>query len=280
MSRHGFDSARFESERAARDLTLGRPLNWKNETQSTNDDALAAAKNGAPHGAVFGAETQTRGRGRRGSEWVSTPGAGLWFSLLLRPDLPAELAPGLALCAGLAVREAIAARVAGNVAVKWPNDVFADGRKVAGVLVESQISGATLGSVVIGIGINVAQTAFPEPLSSIATSLALLSASSLDREGLLADVLIDLETSLERLTTRGMAAIAEALRPHDALLDRRLRVDGVEGVGAGIDAAGRLLLRRSDGRVEPLLSGHVELLDCGFEALLSTRADVITGKII
>jgi BirA family transcriptional regulator, biotin operon repressor / biotin---[acetyl-CoA-carboxylase] ligase len=261
MSRHGFDSARFESEREARDLTLGRPLSWQSETQSTNDDALAAAKNGAPHGAVFGAESQTRGRGRRGSEWVSTPGAGLWFSLLLRPDLPAELAPGLALCAGLAVREAVAARVAASVAVKWPNDVLAGGRKLAGILVESQIIGAKLGSVIIGIGINVTQTVFPEPLSSIATSLALLSASALDREGLLADVLIDLETSLERLTTRGMADIAEALRPHDALLDRRLRVEGVEGVGAGIDAAGRLLLRRADASVEPLLSGHVELLD-------------------
>jgi BirA family transcriptional regulator, biotin operon repressor / biotin---[acetyl-CoA-carboxylase] ligase len=261
MSDDGFDRARFQSEREARSLTLGRPLSWQNETQSTNDDALAAAKNGAPHGAVFGAEAQTRGRGRRGSEWVSSPGAGLWFSLLLRPDLPAELAPGLALCAGLAVREAVAARVTANVAVKWPNDVFADGRKVAGVLVESQISGATLGSVVIGIGINVAQTAFPESLSSIATSLSLLSASTLVREGLLADVLIDLETSLERLSTRGMAAIAEALRPHDALLGRNIRVEGVQGVGAGIDASGRLLLRRPDGSVEPLLSGHVELLD-------------------
>lgn len=256
-----FDSARFESEREVRALSLGRPLSWQDETQSTNDDALAAAKNGAPHGAVFGAETQTRGRGRRGSEWVSTPGAGLWFSLLLRPDLRAELAPGLALCAGLAVREAVAARVSANVTVKWPNDVWAGGRKLAGILVESQLSGAKLGSVIIGIGINVTQTAFPEPLSDLATSLALLSASALDREGLLADVLIDLETSLERLAARGMADIAEALRPHDALLDRRLRVDGVEGVGAGIDAAGRLLLRTDLGELRPIASGHVELLD-------------------
>lgn len=261
MSEDGFDIARFESEREARGLTLGRPLSWQPETQSTNDDALAAAKNGAPHGAVFGAETQTRGRGRRGSEWVSTPGAGLWFSLLLRPDLAAELAPGLALCAGLAVREAVAARVSATVAVKWPNDVFADGRKVAGILVESQISAAKLGSVVIGIGINVAQKAFPESLSSIATSLALLSASTLDREELLADVLIDLETSLEHLATRGMPAIAEALRPHDALLDRRLRIDGVQGVGAGIDASGRLLLRTDLGQLRPIAAGHVELLD-------------------
>jgi BirA family transcriptional regulator, biotin operon repressor / biotin---[acetyl-CoA-carboxylase] ligase len=261
MSDDGFDCARFESERAARGLTLGSPLSWRDETQSTNDDALAAGRMGAAHGAVFGAETQTRGRGRRGSEWISTPGAGLWFSLLLRPDLPAELAPGLALCAGLAVREAVAARVAANVAVKWPNDVWANGRKLAGILVESQVSGAKLSSVVVGIGINVTQTAFPEPLSSIATSLTLLSASALQREGLLADVLIDLETSLEHLTTRGMAAIAEALRPHDALLDRRLRIEGVEGVGAGIDAAGRLLLRTDVGALRPIAAGHVELLD-------------------
>jgi BirA family transcriptional regulator, biotin operon repressor / biotin---[acetyl-CoA-carboxylase] ligase len=261
MSNQRFDSARFESERAARGLTWGWPLSWQGETQSTNDDALAAAKSGAPHGAVFGAETQTRGRGRRGSEWISAPGAGLWFSLLLRPDLPADLAPGLALCAGLAVREAVASRVAADVAVKWPNDVLANGHKLAGILVESQVSGAKLGSVVIGIGINVSQTAFPGPLSRIATSLALLSASALDREGLLADVLIDLETSLERLTARGMAAIAEALRPHDALLDRHLRVEDVEGVGSGIDAAGRLLLRTALGELRPIASGHVELLD-------------------
>jgi BirA family biotin operon repressor/biotin-[acetyl-CoA-carboxylase] ligase len=155
----------------------------------------------------------------------------------------------------------IAARVSAAVTVKWPNDVLADGRKLAGILVESQISGAKLGSVIIGIGINVTQTTFPEPLSNIATSLSLLSASAMDREGLLADVLIDLETSLERLTTRGMADIAEALRPHDALLDRRLRVDDVEGVGAGIDASGRLLLRIETGELCPIASGHVERLD-------------------
>jgi len=89
-----FDTALFERESAARGLTLGRPSHWRDQTQSTNDDALAAAKAGAPHGAVFGAEAQSRGRGRRGSEWLSAPGAGLWFSLLLRPALSAEQAPG------------------------------------------------------------------------------------------------------------------------------------------------------------------------------------------
>ena len=256
----GFNVALFEQERDARGLRLGVPLSWWAETQSTNDDALVAAKNGTAHGALFGAETQTRGRGRRGSEWVSTPGAGLWFSLLLRPQLRAELAPGLALCAGLAVRAAVVARVSADVHVKWPNDVLADGRKIAGILVESQVSGAQVASVVVGVGINVTQREFPEPIAQLATSLSLLSTSDASRELLLVDVLQAFESELVRLMERGMAGVAEALRAHDALLHRRLRVDELHGVGAGIDASGCLLVRREDGAVQPVVSGHVELL--------------------
>lgn len=256
----GFDSALFERERAALGLTLGGSLHWQSETQSTNDDALAAAKAGAAHGSVFGAETQTRGRGRRGSEWVSTPGEGLWFSVLLRPQLDAELLSGLSLCAGLAVRAAVAQRVAAPVLVKWPNDVLAGGRKICGILVESQIAGPNISSVIVGIGINVTQTAFPEPLSAIATSLALLDATTLSREALLADVLQGLQHELQRLTEQGLAGMAQALRAHDALLGRQLRVDAREGVGDGIDGSGRLLLRSGD-EVHAINAGHVELLD-------------------
>jgi len=255
-----FDTALFEQQISSRALTLGRPVSWRDETQSTSDDALAAAKAGAPHGALFGAETQSRGRGRRGSAWVSTPGAGLWVSLLLRPTLSAEQAPGLALCAGLAVREAVAQRVSALVQVKWPNDVLAAGRKLAGILVESQVSGSRLSSVVVGIGINVAQTAFPEPISASATSLALLVATDLSRELLLVDVLQSFEAQLALLTNQGLPALAAALRLHDALLGKRLRIEATEGVGAGIDAAGKLIVRDDAEQLHPIASGHVELL--------------------
>lgn len=259
MSASSFDAALFEAEAATRGLALGRNVSWQAETESTNDDALAAAKDGAPHGCLFGAETQRRGRGRRGSEWLSTPGAGLWFSLLLRPELRAELLPGLALCAGLAVRSAVATRVAAPVLVKWPNDVLAGGQKLAGILVESQLSGAQATSVVVGIGINVAQSAFPEPIAGIATSLLRLGAGELGRERLLADVLQAFEAELGRITTHGMAAVAEALRPHDALFGRRLRVGTVVGQGAGIDASGALLVQSDAGALQTVVSGHVEL---------------------
>ncbi len=259
MSELDFDLALLEAEIQTRGLALGRSVAWQALTVSTNDDALAAAKSGAPHGALFGAETQSRGRGRRGSEWVSTPGAGLWFSLLLRPELRAELAPGLALCAGLAVRSAVAKRVATPALVKWPNDVLAGGKKVAGILVESQLSGAQVSSVVVGIGINVAQSAFPESIAPIATSLTLLGATELGRERLLADVLEAFEAELSRIGTHGLSAVAEALAPHDALRGRHLRVGDVEGEGAGIDASGALLVKRATGDVVAVVAGHVEL---------------------
>jgi BirA family transcriptional regulator, biotin operon repressor / biotin---[acetyl-CoA-carboxylase] ligase len=261
MTSGRFDQLRFEAERAVRGLELGLPVSWQDVTESTNDDALRAAKDGAPHGALFGAETQTRGRGRRGSAWLSTPGAGLWFSVLLRPQLRPELLPGLSLCAGLAVRAAVAARVAAPTQVKWPNDVWAGGRKISGILVESQVSAGSVTSVIVGIGLNVTQAAFPEELANVATSLTLLSARALEREPLLADVLSRLQIELQRLTEGGLGAVADELRPHDALLGRRLRVDALEGVGDGIDADGRLRLRRADGHVDPVLSGHVERLD-------------------
>lgn len=255
-----FDQRLFEAERQQRGLTLGQPLAWLDETGSTNDDALAAAKSGAPHGALFGAETQSRGRGRRGSEWVSTPGAGLWFSLLLRPQLAAEVAPALSLCAGLAVRDAVAPLVSATVQVKWPNDVLADGKKLAGILIESQVSGAKISSVIVGIGINVAQSAFPDSIAGIATSLALLQASDQRRETLLASVLYGIERRLSQLRDGGVAAISAALRPHDALLGKQLRIDSVSGTGAGIDDTGQLLVRTADGSVTPVVSGHVEVV--------------------
>jgi BirA family biotin operon repressor/biotin-[acetyl-CoA-carboxylase] ligase len=259
MSLDPFDLGLFETERAHRRLTLGSPASWLEHTESTNDDALSAAKKGAPHGALFGAETQSRGRGRRGSEWLSAPGAGLWFSLLLRPRLNAELAPLLALCAGLAVREVAAARVTASVLVKWPNDVLAAGKKLAGVLVESQVSGQRIGSVVVGIGLNVEQHEFPKDLADFATSLALLEASRREREPLLAALLGGLELRLAALESGKLQNILSELRSHDALLNRRLRVDDLEGTGAGIDDTGRLLLRTATGELRPIVSGHVTL---------------------
>ena len=256
-----FDRQLFEAERARLGMSLGAPLSFEERTESTNDDATRAAKAGAPHGALFVADTQTRGRGRRGSAWLSAPGAGLWFSVLLRPSFAPELLPGVALSAGLAVRTAVAERVTTSVQVKWPNDVLAGGRKLAGILVESQLNGECIASVVVGIGVNVTHREFPAEIREVATSLALLSAPDPSRERLLASLLAALEVELARLATHGLSGVAEALAPHDALLGRHLRIGTREGYGAGIDRSGQLRLRLPDGGEELIASGHVELLD-------------------
>lgn len=257
-----FDALRFERLRAGSGLGLGSPLTALEVTASTNDDALEAARAGAPHGATFVADHQTEGRGRRGRTWHAEPGEALLFSVVLRPELePARLGL-LPLTVGLAVRAAVAELLppefASSTRVKWPNDVWVDGKKISGVLAESRLGGAgTL--VVAGVGVNVATRHFPAELERTATSFARLG-SAPDREAVLAGVLASLELRLGTLSRAPDEIVAE-LRRYDGLNGRRVRVDGTDGIARGIDAEGRLTLQLCNGNLTEILSGHLEVLD-------------------
>ncbi|MBX3262563.1 MAG: biotin--[acetyl-CoA-carboxylase] ligase [Labilithrix sp.] len=255
----------------ARGGRLGEVIHLLAETGSTNDDAKAGARAGAPHGAVWIAERQTRGRGRQGRAWVSPAGESLLFSVLLRVSCAPARVPPLSLVCGLAVRDALARvlgeRDAGRALVKWPNDVVvrdragAGWRKVAGVLVESALVGAKVEHVVVGIGVNVHTREFPEELAAIATSVAREAASPPDRAELLADVLASLERDVEQVAHRGLGAVHGRLAAHDALAGRAVESDdgGVAGTACGIDPDGRLLVRRADGVLDKVASGEVRL---------------------
>jgi len=251
-----FDAERFRRLSQSRRLALGEPLVARRITASTNDLALAAAHEGAPHGATFVADEQTAGRGRRGNRWSSAPGADLTCSIVLRPRLAGERASALTLAIGLAVRDAAQDRTKTPLAVKWPNDVVAGRAKLAGILVESKLQGSKLAAVVAGIGLNVATREFPDELRGAATSLALLGAADLDRETLLADLLERLDTRVRAFETSGLFALLDDLRRHDALLERPICVDGVPGVARGIDESGALLFDEGSG-VKRVLAGHV-----------------------
>ena len=255
-----FDADRFIRLAGERGIALGTPLTALAVTASTNDLALSAARAGAPHGATFVAEEQTRGRGRRGRQWSSPSGQNLTFSILLRPRLEPERASSLTLAVGLAVRDAVAARVSAVVGVKWPNDVVAQDRKVAGILVESQLVAGRITALVVGIGLNVTMRVLPPDIAEIATSLALLGASELDREALLCDVLGELDRRVRAHETAGLPALLDELRAHDALLGRRVRVEAATGIARGIDATGALLIEDERGQVRPIVSGTVEVL--------------------
>jgi len=254
-----FDTARFAELIQRRGVSLGQPLYAVESTGSTNDDAMAAARAGAPHGATFLAEEQTRGRGRRGSRWSSQPGESLTFSVLLRARLPHERMSALTLAIGLAVREAVARRVSSTIRIKWPNDIVAaEGRrKLAGILLESQVQGADVAALVVGIGLNVGMRRFEAELSDTATSLALLEASDLDRESLLADVLFELEARFSSYERSGLSAMLGELRAHDALLGTLVKSDQASGIARGIDEQGALVLETPEGSLVRVVSGSI-----------------------
>jgi BirA family biotin operon repressor/biotin-[acetyl-CoA-carboxylase] ligase len=180
----------------------GRPLRVLGEVPSTQDVALSWAADGAPEGALVVADHQTRGRGRRGRAWASAPGRAVQLSLVLRPRGTADRAGRLTTALGLAVADAVTALYALPAAVEWPNDVAVEGRKLAGVLVETRFTGGRWDTAVAGVGINVAWacTELPVDLAPRATSIACererrgLGPARATRPALLADVLVRFES--------------------------------------------------------------------------------------
>ena len=226
-------------------------------TESTNDDAKRAAARGTRPPALFLADEQTRGRGRGGSTWVSRPAENLLMSLLVAPRVAPAEASRLTLAAGAAVADVIEVLLPGRVAIKWPNDVFVDDRKLAGLLVEAQTRGDGLASVVIGVGVNVHTRAFPPELADIATSLAAAGVMSVDRSDLAVSLVSGLLDAMYTFEERGLDPFLEGLRRRDLLRGERIAVDEVSGVASGIDDRGRLVVLRDDGTETAVSSGHM-----------------------
>jgi BirA family biotin operon repressor/biotin-[acetyl-CoA-carboxylase] ligase len=266
VNARSFDAARFAELQSARGLAWGAPLAHYHEIGSTNDAALSAARAGAPAGSVFVAEHQSAGRGRTGKSWLSKAGTGLLFSVLLRPRTSAERLSSLTLAAGLGVRAALQAVTAGHFTLKWPNDVLANGRKVAGVLCEGQLSGREVDAIVIGVGINVARQELPPDLAGAATCLEDLVLAGYvvpSREELLVEALAAIESRAGRHLDHGFALLHDEFTAHDALAGRRVAVSGaseIRGVARGVDQDGQLLVE-DEGVVMSLRSGTVRLIE-------------------
>jgi BirA family biotin operon repressor/biotin-[acetyl-CoA-carboxylase] ligase len=226
---------------------IGTPRVHYRRTDSTSERARALAATGAPHGTLVTADEQTAGRGRQGRRWVAPAGTALLMSVLLRGEVD-ELLP---LAGAVAVCEACEALTGARAAIKWPNDVWLERRKVAGILVEAR-PGLW---AVVGMGINVSVTPdqLPSELRDTATSLA-AQGRPVKREELLRAVLEGLEAHLGEPAE----ATLEAWRERDALRGRPVAWDGGRGTAAGVDASGALLVDTARGRVT-LTAGEVHL---------------------
>jgi len=258
-----FDPASFAELARARGLGYGAPFHYASSTGSTNDLALESARAGGASGGVFFADHQTQGRGRRGKSWLAEPSHNLLFSVLVRPPEGSTAPAALTLAVGLGVRAALGSVSATPLGVKWPNDVLAGPRKLAGILCEGLFEGKRLSAVVIGIGINVFRQRLPAELEGQVVALEELAPDvELERERLLADVLHAVERRVETCNQAGFASLLPEFAELDALAGEQVEVSGptpLSGRARGIDREGRLLVD-SDGIVVPVYSGTVRVL--------------------
>jgi len=234
---------------------------------STNAVLLARAEAGAPSGSVVITREQTAGRGRRGRQWIASPGDSLAFSLLWR-FAPGTAPAGLSLAVGLAVAKAMA-RVPGgtqgagadDTALKWPNDILRDGRKLGGILIE--LVPGTPHAAVIGIGLNLhLPAAMPAELRELSAALCAPGATA-DENTLYAVLLGELLAVLEAFAAAGFAPLRAGWMARNAHADARVSLSSDfgaarSGICRGVDTDGALLFE-TEGRIERVLSGEVSL---------------------
>ena len=240
-----------------------RQVEWHEETDSTQRVARDRARAGAPEGTVVIAERQTAGRGRLGRSWHSPGGLNLYCSIVLRPSLAPGAVPQLALVAGIAAAAAIAEEIGRRPAIKWPNDVLVDGRKVVGIITEMESELERVTHVILGIGVNLnaPRSAFPPELRRKATSLRVATGRRVDRAAFTGRLLAALEARYGRFVRGGFASMRAEWEAHSSLTGADVRVLGLEGEVAGrvlgVDTDGALRVRRRGGNVVRILAGEV-----------------------
>ncbi|GGG96099.1 biotin--[acetyl-CoA-carboxylase] ligase [Silvibacterium dinghuense] len=230
---------------------------------STSTHAMAQGEAGAEDGTVYFADEQTAGRGRGAHAWASPPGSGLYVSVLLRPQLAPADVLWMSLAAGLAVHDAIRALTSLEADLRWPNDLLFGKRKFSGILTELNAEVTRVRYLVIGIGINVHQPAFPDELKDLATSLHIETGRDWPRQELLALLLKAIDREVNALTISTSEAQQEILRRLERasswVRGKQVYVEnqpGMEGVTEGLDPRGFLQIRTANG-LRTVLSGGV-----------------------
>lgn len=251
--------------RLGKTKVIGRDIRVFEQTTSTNDVVEKLARDGVKEGVVVFAESQTKGRGRLGRVWVSPARKGLWFSVLLRPDLRPQEVTQLIIAAAVSVWRAIK-RVTGlRAEIKWPNDILIDGKKVAGILTELSAELDRVKHVTLGVGVDVNQGTeeMPLELRQIATSLRLELGKRIERAELATVILREMDSNYARIRSGKFAEVADEWEEQCTTIGKQV----VVGIGArrlrgraeSLDNDGALLLRTEHGRLERIIGGDVAL---------------------
>jgi BirA family biotin operon repressor/biotin-[acetyl-CoA-carboxylase] ligase len=260
-----------ELQALLRTRVLGRNLVVFNRITSTNDFLKRLAQRGAAEGATVLADEQTSGRGRLGRKWQSPPGKGLWFSFLLRPQLPLDKVGVISLAIAALIAETLTQQCGADFRVKWPNDVLVDGKKVCGILCETQMSPTSVEAVIAGVGLNVLQEKedFAPEWREPATSLRLAGSSNCDRKALFAELLAcfdqnlfgGLKQRLPQLLAQWCARCEGLGEPVTVLPASagEIPIEGTTGIFESIGEAGELIVRLPSGGLRFFSAGEITL---------------------
>jgi BirA family biotin operon repressor/biotin-[acetyl-CoA-carboxylase] ligase len=216
-------------------------------------------------GIVVFAESQTKGRGRLGRKWISPAHKGLWFSILLRPDLRPQETTQLTVASATALRRAIQSETELKPEIKWPNDILIGGKKVAGILTELSAELDKVRYIILGIGIDVNLDAneFPAELKKIATSLKIEAGETISRAELAVAILRELDFDYARICAGKFPAVADEWESGCATIGRNVTVHvgdrKIRGCAESLDDDGALLVRTEHGHLERIIGGDVTL---------------------
>jgi BirA family biotin operon repressor/biotin-[acetyl-CoA-carboxylase] ligase len=244
---------------------IGRDIRVFEETSSTNDVIEKLAHDGVKEGVVVFAESQTKGRGRLGRKWISPARKGLWFSVLLRPNLRPQEATQLTVASATALARAIKTETGLQPEIKWPNDILIGGKKVAGILTEMSAELDRVKQIILGIGVDVNLTAteFPPDLRKLATSLRIELGKPVSRPELAAAILAELDRDYARICEGKFESLADEWEESCTTIGREVTIQiggrRVCGTAEALGEDGALLLRTEHGRLERISGGDVTL---------------------
>lgn len=234
------------------------------ETDSTNTRIRELAKEGLKEGTTVWADCQTAGKGRRGRSWESPAGENLYFSILLRPKLEPGKAPMLTLVMAYSIAKVLKEQENFSVQIKWPNDLILSGKKICGILTEMMLSGREVDFVIVGVGVNVNVSEFPEELQDKATSLYLEKGESFEREKLLQQILKEFDKQYK--TFMQVQDLSFMQNEYNQILvnkDKEVLVlepgNEYQAIALGINESGELLVKKDDDNIENVFAGEVSV---------------------
>jgi BirA family biotin operon repressor/biotin-[acetyl-CoA-carboxylase] ligase len=256
-----------EELRAARqDKLIGREVLFFLEVDSTNRWAREHCLKGAEEGLVILAESQSQGKGRLGREWQSPAGVNLYASIILRPSIPAASAPHIPLLAGVAGANALARACGLDARIKWPNDIFVNGKKVAGILSEMEAEGLQARFIILGVGVNVnwQKEDIPPELREVATSLRAEAGREFSRAKVAAEFFEELEREYTLfLKEKFSSRLRQEWNRLSWVNQKRVTITvpgrKLEGQVLGLDTDGALLVIDQEEKIQRFITGDVSL---------------------